>query len=260
MHWHESNVPRAYEVANETPRQTTAALKNALAARYQAPEWAYFPEMRNGTGGNHSRTSDGFAMNCYPSRGLELHGFEIKASVGDLDAELRSPDKADALGRYMDFWWLVTTVEIRDARQLTIPGSWGIMVRRKERLVVVQKPIMIESETFPRSLLASILRRACKIDHGAIDAAKRDGINEGYRAAAKNSVGQGEHDQIVEKLRSLNQRVSDFESASGIQMKGYDLGRVGDGLKRMLRNEQAQVHAQNSLRDLKTRIETVLYS
>lgn len=42
-----------------------------LRERFAPPEWAFFAQMSNGTGGNYSRIADGFAMSLYPSKGLQ---------------------------------------------------------------------------------------------------------------------------------------------------------------------------------------------
>jgi hypothetical protein len=61
----------------------SASMEGLLAARYCAPAWAIFYEVANATGANGSRYADAVAMSLYPSRGLELHGFEVKKSRWD---------------------------------------------------------------------------------------------------------------------------------------------------------------------------------
>lgn len=61
----------------------TAEIKAALRAKFCAPEWAIMFEVGDGTGASQSRWADAVAMNLWPSRGLQIHGFEIKAHRSD---------------------------------------------------------------------------------------------------------------------------------------------------------------------------------
>ena len=57
-------------------RFTSDDAKAALRLRCRPPEWALFFEVADSTGlAGHGRYLDAVAMNLYPSRGLELHGF-----------------------------------------------------------------------------------------------------------------------------------------------------------------------------------------
>ena len=63
--------------------RTESDLTDALKARFCLPAWAFFPAVRNAAGFDANRTADGIAMSLWPSRGLEVYGFEIKVSRGD---------------------------------------------------------------------------------------------------------------------------------------------------------------------------------
>jgi hypothetical protein len=51
-------------------------------------------------------------MGLWPSRGLKLMGFEIKAGRGDWLGELRNPRKAESIARFCDQWWVVATQDV----------------------------------------------------------------------------------------------------------------------------------------------------
>ena len=73
-----------------------------------SPRWATFPAVRNATGfARQVRTADAIAMALWPSMGLELHGFEIKSHRHDWLRELKKPDKADAIAKHCNRWWIV---------------------------------------------------------------------------------------------------------------------------------------------------------
>src|SRR3546814_15144887 len=72
----------------------TAQINAALRARFCAPEWALLFNVGNATGATQRRWADAVAMNLYPSRGLELPGFDVKASRSDWLLEPKQPDKS----------------------------------------------------------------------------------------------------------------------------------------------------------------------
>jgi hypothetical protein len=123
-----------------------------------AAEWCVMTEVANGTG-SASRYADAIAMNLWPSRGLALHGFEIKVSRGDWLRELKDPAKADLIGAYCDFWWVVTPEGIVQDGEL--PDGWGLMVPNKgTKLRVVTKASKTTAKSVDRSFVAAMLRRA----------------------------------------------------------------------------------------------------
>lgn len=140
--------------------QNERALFERLQVRYAEPEWALLSQVASGTGANARRWIDALAMNLYPSRGLALHGFEMKSSRSDWLRELKAPHKADDIHRYCDFWWVVAATKdiVKDGE---LPLGWGLLVPHGKSLqaeVVAQR-----SEApaeIPRSFLGAVLRRA----------------------------------------------------------------------------------------------------
>lgn len=65
---------------------SSSELWEALKRRYCPPEWCLFAEVRNGTGAGRMRDryADGIAVSMYPSRGIRVLGFELKADKRDL--------------------------------------------------------------------------------------------------------------------------------------------------------------------------------
>ena len=57
------------------------------------------------------RYADAVAMNLFPSRGLALHGFEIKVSKSDFKSEIENPEKSVPVQQYCDHWWIVAPAE-----------------------------------------------------------------------------------------------------------------------------------------------------
>ena len=104
---------------------TESDIYEAVAAAHAPPEWACFRDVANATGWAGDRRADAVAMNLYPSRGLEIRGFEIKTSVSDLRRELSNPDKAELVAKYCNTWWLVVPKGLTDKSD--VPLGWGIM-------------------------------------------------------------------------------------------------------------------------------------
>jgi hypothetical protein len=62
-------------------------------------------------------------MNLYPSRGLEINGFEVTASRQDWIKELKSPEKSAPVQRFCDRRWIVAPAGIIQPGEL--PPTWG---------------------------------------------------------------------------------------------------------------------------------------
>lgn len=105
---------------------TAEDIERELIKRYPSGEYAYFSQVRNGTGFSaETRTADAMVLSLWPSRGLELYGFEIKVRRSDWLSELKNPKKADELSQYCDYWYIVTPSGIVEIGEL--PATWGLM-------------------------------------------------------------------------------------------------------------------------------------
>ncbi len=103
----------------------TKSLREKLRYRHADGGWIYLEEVRNETGYNAKHHCDALAFGCWPSRGYELHGFEIKASRSDWLKDLNNPAKADAIAKYCDYWWIVAPKGIVKVSEL--PPQWGLL-------------------------------------------------------------------------------------------------------------------------------------
>ena len=141
---------------------TANEIEELLRQKYCSPSWAFLPQVRNQTGYNTTtRTADALAMQLYPSRGLHLHGFEIKVARGDWMTELKNPDKAEEIGRFCDYWWIVSCESVVKIEEL--PALWGLMVVKNDSLKVIKNAeINKDSQLITKSFLASILRKNMK--------------------------------------------------------------------------------------------------
>jgi hypothetical protein len=141
---------------------TSSDLCDALRKHYDAREWALLFNVRNTTGASSAvRCADAVAMNLWPSRGLEVHGFELKVSRSDWLAEKKRPEKAEAIAGYCDRWWLVVSDEA--IVQLgELPPTWGLLHIVRGRLVVKVEAPRLEPRLLDRRFIASMLRSAMR--------------------------------------------------------------------------------------------------
>lgn len=153
---------------------TTGILRDLVQDYFSGQEWSLTFEVGNGTGHTVNRHADAVAMNLWPSRGLAIHGIEIKASRGDWQKELANPAKAEEIHRHCDFWWLVTANGVvKDIGE--IPPGWGFMEMMKRdddkppRLKLKRQAARMDRDArVDRGFVAAILRahqRSDSVDH-----------------------------------------------------------------------------------------------
>jgi hypothetical protein len=144
------------------PRVTESDVIDALHARYgqrfgNGPRYAVASGVRSHAGHSMRRTADLIAMDLWPSRGLALHGHEVKVSRSDWLRELAEPDKAAEFIPYMNYWWAAVSDPgiVRDGE---LPDGWGLMVMRGGRLAVAVQAPRRDAELLSPSRLGALLR------------------------------------------------------------------------------------------------------
>lgn len=226
-------------------------LVTMLRARYPAAEYAFFAELRNGTGWSRAtRSADAVALSLWHSRGLELLGFECKVSRSDWKRELAEPAKAEAIQRFCDRWWIVVS-DPKFVQDGELPPTWGLLAATKgldegSKLKVVKDAPKLEAKPLDRLMFASMLRNFA-------DAREAD-----FRARVEPIVQERiEHDrpllaQQLERaqrdLRELTNQAAAFEAASGFEIqRGWDLPNIG-ALKTLLFGSEYQHGSLKNLR------------
>lgn len=220
----------------------------ALADKYKAPEYALLTEVRNRTGyGGQVRSADAMAMSLYPSRGLELHGFEVKASRADWTKELSQPDKAEAICQFCDRWWIV----VGDAAIIKpgeLPPTWGLLVPRGDKLVVQVEAPKLVAQPFTRAFLAGLMRNLSEssVSREELGAMYDRGVKAGYRAAEQKCADEVDRakrsvKQATEHYNGLQKRVSDFERDSGLQITHWQYGNVGPAVRALINGDLTKI-------------------
>ena len=141
----------------------TQDLSALLRQRYQDEKgWALLENVKDATGHDGQRYADAMAFGLYPSRGMEIIGFELKISRSDWLRELKAPDKAEAVCRYCDKWYVVVG-EKEIVKEGELPPTWGLMAPSGSGLRVSREALTpLSPIPIDRGLLASIVRSVCK--------------------------------------------------------------------------------------------------
>lgn len=219
-----------------------AELRELIRKRFPAPEWATLFEVANGTGAGQSRWADAIAMNLWPSRGMAVHGFEIKVSRTDWQKELSQPEKANEIARFCDFWWLVAPEEIVKPGEL--PLGWGHLAPdNKGRLKVVANAAERTPEPLTRHFVGALLR-------------KQSVANEADIAArAKSEVARlREGDEARVKQEVEHRTYANANAVKFLDELGAELGLDENGVRSWARNSDTmtalRLVAKTSLKDM----------
>lgn len=187
------------------------------------PAWAFVPGVRNAAGFAATRTADAIAMSLWPSRGLELHGFEIKCSRSDWIRELKNPAKAEQFMTLVDRWWLVVA-DAKIVQPGELPDTWGLLAARGGKLVQIQeaKKIQIGEPIFTaagRSFLAALLRSAART-HDHTPQEVQEAITAALeRERTSHALALGHKDETIATLRG---RLDKFKETFGVGLGDED--------------------------------------
>lgn len=222
---------------------TEADIMVALDASHPPPAWAFIPQVRDGTGIGAGRTADAVAMSLWPSRGLEVTGYEVKVSRADWLRELRNPEKAETIFGYCDRWYVATPEGVVAPGEL--PPTWGHKAFRGGRIdTEVEAPKLIPA-ALDRIFVASLMRRlhGLRADRREIDKAVVVALDE------RRTTDQ-------RALDRLKQAVAAFEKASGVHMVEWNAGEIGDAVRWVLNGGILGIRLE--LNDIRKRAERVI--
>lgn len=187
---------------------TAADIRVLLRKRYKHPEWALCFEVANATGTYAHRYADAVAMNLFPSRGLAVHGFEVKVSKSDFMSEVSNPDKSVAVQQYCDHWWVVAPSSAVD--ESLIPKTWGWLRVDGTKLVAAKPAPDLEAKPVTRSFMAALVRRANETDAGEVEK-----IVAGRVAALREHDSSHVERQIAERTRKGAEAITQLEDLKG---------------------------------------------
>lgn len=221
-----------------------------LRKRYGAPEYAFFTEVGDRTGGR-TRSADGIALSLWPSRGIELHGFEVKVDRRDWLRELKDPAKADVIAKYCSKWWLV----VGDAKIVAdgeLPPMWGLMVPHGDGLKVVKDAPPIEAQPLGLPFVGALVRaiHTQSASEEQIKTARAEAFAEGRARGLVDA--RADRDHAAKIAQSLAASVDAFEKASGVRIDAWNGHRIGKAAAKVmdLHNLDYRYHVDSVVRDL----------
>lgn len=201
----------------------------ALHTKYPQGAYALFEQVGNSTGSLTRRHADAIVISLWPSRGLEVYGFEIKVSNNDWRRELKNPKKAEEMQKYCHRWWVVSAnaaVPVAD-----IPPNWGLMEYRQGKFFVAKEAPLLEP-VVDMGFVAALLRRAHDGMHLLITKARQEGRLLGEQ------TGPDEHAAKLSRVRAdldkLKRSLDRFEETSGIRIDQWNGERVGKAFYKYL--------------------------
>lgn len=251
--------------ANGTkPKLTEAQVLSMLRERHVrhgnggSGEFAFMTHVRNAAGFNSTRTFDAVVMSLWPSRGMELHAYEVKCSRSDWLRELKEPEKADAAAKLVDrFSMVVSDESIIQPGEL--PPTWGLLAVRGSKLVCVKEaPLLPEADPkrpVGRQFVIAMLRAG-----GAVPQAEAEEIRlaraEGFNAGVKSN------EDAIESWRTdrdnYRLQIQEFERASGVSLTRWHGNRspaeIGAALKAVLDGEARVGRVQQDLTNARDRL------
>jgi phage-related protein len=242
----------------DRPRiQKSSEVVEALRVHYgDKAVYAFFTEVGNSTGFKCNRHADVLVMSLWPSRGLEVIGFEVKVSRSDWKRELEHPEKADVIAQYCDRWFLAVGDE-NIVQPGELPATWGLYVPAKRGGLRCKVPAKTNEFLKPldRSFTAAVLRSAqAQITGEAQLTVARDaGYQQGMMDGKKNA--ENEHKYSLERSKELATAVAEFEKASGVNINKWNGEKIGDAVRLVMNG--AATRQLDSLARLKETAEQI---
>jgi hypothetical protein len=203
---------------------TSAMIRQGMLATWVAPEYAIMWEVGDATGARHTRFADAVIMSLWPSRGLELHGVEIKVSRSDWRREAADPKKAETIARFCDRWYVHTAPNVvYDLAEL--PPAWGLREFDGKKWKTVREASRNpQPQAIDRTFLAALLRRA--------DAAEWHWVHEEAEkmiAADREAYEKRIEREVERRLRKSGEAekaLAEFEAASGLKLSDWGFWNI----------------------------------
>ena len=200
------------------PKIAAGDIRAALRLRHPSKEWALFFEVSDAAGLGRGRSADAVAMNLWPSRGLEIHGFEIKVSRADWKRELALPEKAESVQRFCDRWWIAAPAGLIQASEL--PPTWGLLeIDASGKSSVAVNAPKLEALPITKAFIACVLRRASEADAGEVRS-----IVEGHvatRMKEMDAIVAQRVQRETERLSVATKRLEQIKAECGIDLMNF---------------------------------------
>ena len=215
-------------------------VRTLLTKKFCQPEWCLLHEVSNGAGFSRTNSADVIFMGLWPSRGLEINGVEIKSSRTDWLREIKNPQKAEAIFKYCDRFWLAAEEKVV-LNLNEIPATWGYMLATGNKLKIIKEAPQLKPEPISRSFIAAMLKRATQgmIPESSLDATIEAKVNEQLESKKKYQATQ--YERLNEAFESHKADVKKFEDISGIKIRDWDQKRIAEAVRVVMNGGLKQI-------------------
>ncbi len=227
----------------------------ALRKRYNPDHSILLFELRDATGFDSKRSADAVAVSLYRTRGREITGFEIKHSRSDWLRELQEPSKAEQIGKYCDYFYLLTPDETI-AYVNEIPMSMGWMCVKGEKLKVIKQPERLNPLPLSREMLCSFLYTLRA--HCYADQSKQIEEKVNLQVSQRHGSQQFEIEQLRRKFDSLEKIVKQFEADSGLNISSpWQDKKIGEVVRRVMSDDNILQKFRSDIEFSLNRVRTI---
>lgn len=225
-----------------TDSETTADLLRRLRLRYTSRTGHVLLEgVGNGAGFGNSGWSDGIAMSTWPSKGLRVLGFEVKASKADWQRELDRPEKNAEWQEACHEWYIVAPKDV--VTLMALPDGWGLMLPRgKDGLRIERRSERpAPPEAVPLDLLAAVFRAAGS-ERDAAQHKARGRLRDEIRAEFEDRLKDADearldiavkYDELARALGGTWESIDNLKHTAEL-VKAVDRGEVEKRARRMI--------------------------
>lgn len=189
-----------------------------LRSRYPENQYALMKEVSDAAGFNRSNSADYIAVSLWPSRGLGIYGIELKSFRSDWLNELKKPAKAENIFQYCDYFYLLTSDETI-AKLEEIPPTWGWLCIKGSRIFTKKEAPKLNPKPVSKNFIAAMLKRACDRSQFVHKDSIQDEIKRSYEQGKNEN--ERNYNYLKKEIQELKLAISEFETASGIQFRGY---------------------------------------
>lgn len=229
---------------------TDLDVREALKLRYPSDAYGVIEEVGNATGFRTNRHIDMIVMSLWPTRGLEIHGIEIKVSRQDFMKELSLPAKAEAIQKYCDRWWVAVGDE-KIVHAGDMPPTWGLLALKGKKMKVLIAAPKLEPAALDRKFIAAMFRRASDAQAMIVTQAEVKAYDRGVLHGPEESrvrVAEAQHE-----LKNFKESLDAFEEASGIKIDrwgSYGMTEIGGIVKRLREAQNTHIHRNDAATEL----------
>lgn len=214
-------------------RVTAAHICHYLASTYtEVGGYATLFEVSDGTGSNARRRADALILNLWPSRGMELVGYEIKISRADWMHEMKQPEKAWPVMQYCDRWFLIAAPGVAKADEL--PINWGHIEFDGLKARVLKTAPVLEAKPISRTFLGAMVRKPVRDVEAMVSTRVEKRVKELHAGFDKRV-----QDQVSYRTKAADeavQKAKEIKDATGIDLlHGFQSNTdLADAIKRAL--------------------------